>query len=293
MTATTSTTPSAHSAESTSRTLDGPEPLHVHEAGAGEALVLLHGSGPGVSAWSNFGSNFPFFADRYRTLAPDLPGFGASYVPNLDRPYHRIAADAVARMLDALGIERAHILGNSAGGSVAGRFAVDHADRVDRLVLMGPGGVGTPVLSPSPSEGIRRLLEFVADPTRDRLVAWLDTMVVDRSILTDELVEERLANALAPGALAWMRSFFSHISGRGPSRPVDPVPLWAEVSKITAPTLITWGRDDRVTPLENALLPLRQMKDVELHVFANCGHWAMIERRGEFQRVVHEFLTRA
>jgi pimeloyl-ACP methyl ester carboxylesterase len=287
----TSTVP-ALTAESTSRVIDGPEPIHLHESGTGPALVLLHGSGPGVSAWSNFGSNLTYFAASYRTLAPDLPGFGSSYVPALDRPYHGIAADAVVRMLDALDIERAHVLGNSAGGSVAGRFAVDHPDRVDRLVLMGPGGVGTPVLSPSPSEGIKRLLEFVADPTRERLVAWLDVMVVDRRILTEELIEERLDNALAPGALEWMRAFFSHISGRGPSRPVDPVPLWAQVSKIRARTLITWGRDDRVTPLENALLPLRQMKEVELHVFANCGHWAMIERRTEFQRVVHEFLSR-
>lgn len=278
--------------DSTSRTLEGDEPIHYHEAGEGLPLVLLHGSGPGVSAWSNFGSNLPYFARGFRTIAPDQPGFGRSYTPSFDRSYHRIAADALARLLDDLGIEKAHVLGNSAGGSVAGRFALDHADRLDRLVLMGPGGVGTNILGPTPSEGIKRLIEFTVDPTRERLVAWLKTMVVDQAILTDDLIDERLANAMAPGALDWMRGFFSHISGNGPARPVDPVPLWAEVSKITARTLITWGRDDRVTPLENALLPLRQMKDVELHVFANCGHWAMIERRVEFQRVVHEFLTR-
>lgn len=278
--------------DATSRMLEGDEPIHYHDAGSGPVLVLLHGSGPGVSAWSNFGSNYPFFASSYRTIAPDQPGFGRSYTPAFDRSYHRIASDALARLLDGLGIERAYVLGNSAGGSVAGRFALDHADRLARLVLMGPGGVGTPVLAPSPSEGIKRLIEFTQDPTRLRMIAWLRTMVVDQSILTDELIEERLRNALAPGALDWMRGFFSHISGSGTPRPVDPVPLWAEVSRITAPTLITWGRDDRVTPLENALLPLRQMKDVELHVFANCGHWAMIERREEFQRVVHEFLSR-
>lgn len=279
--------------ESTSRTVGGSEPIHYHEAGEGPALVLLHGSGPGVSAWSNFGTNLPFFADHYRAIAPDLPGFGATYTPKLDRSYHRIAADAVARLLDALGVARAHVFGNSAGGSVAARFALDYADRVDRLVLMGPGGVGTNVLSPSPSEGIKRLIEFTEDPTRERLVSWLHTMVSDPSFLTESLIEERMTNALAPGALEWMRSFFSHISGRGPSRPVDPVPLWAEAPRIAAPTLITWGRDDRVTPLECALLPLRQMAEVELHVFSRCGHWAMLERRAEFQRVVHEFLSRS
>lgn len=279
-------------ATATSRSLAGDGAIHYHEAGEGPALVLLHGSGPGVSAWSNFGGTLAAFADRFRVLAPDLPGFGRSATPELDRPYHRIASDAVLRLLDGLGIERAHVLGNSAGGSVAARFALDNPSRVDRLVLMGPGGVGTPVLGPSPSEGIKRLLEFTRDPTHDRLVAWLTTMVADPSFLTDELIAERMENAMAPGALEWMRRFFSHISGDGPPRPVDPVPLWAEVSKIAAPTLLTWGQDDRVNPVEAALLPLRQMRDVELHVFSRCGHWAMLERADEFNRVVGEFLTR-
>lgn len=279
--------------ETTSQMSGDDAPIHFHEAGDGPALVLLHGSGPGVSAWSNFGANLPFFSASFRTIAPDQPGFGRSYTPEFDRPYHRIAADAVARLLDDLGIDRAHVLGNSAGGSVAARFALDHSDRVDRLVLMGPGGVGINILGPTPSEGIKRLIEFISDPTRDRMVAWLMTMVADQALLTEELIDERMANALQPGALEWMRGFFSHISGSSTPRPVEPVPLWADAGKITAPTLLTWGRDDRVTPLENALLPLRQMRDVELHVFSNCGHWAMIERRDEFQRVVHEFLTRA
>jgi 4,5:9,10-diseco-3-hydroxy-5,9,17-trioxoandrosta-1(10),2-diene-4-oate hydrolase len=235
---------SARAADPVSAVLDGDGDgsIHYHEAGEGPALVLLHGSGPGVSAWSNFSGTLPAFAPTFRTIAPDLPGFGRSSVPAMDRPYHRIASDAVVRLLDGL--------------------------------------------------GIKRLIEFTRDPTRERIVAWLKTMVADQALITDELVEERMANALAPGALEWMRTFFSHVSGDGPARPVDPVPLWAEVSRITAPTLITWGREDRVTPLENALLPLRQMQDVELHVFANCGHWAMIERAEEFDRVVLEFLTR-
>jgi pimeloyl-ACP methyl ester carboxylesterase len=277
--------------ETTSRTLAGAEPLHYHEAGSGPALVLLHGSGPGVSGWSNFGASLQFFARRFRSLIPDQPGFGLSPAPAMDRPYHRISADAVVRLLDELGVERAHVLGNSMGGSVAARFALDHPDRLDRLVLMGPGGVGAGILAPSPSEGLKRLVEFTAEPTRDRLVAWLRTMVSDQATVTEELIDERLRNALAPGALEWMRLFFSHVSGNS-RRPMEDLPLWAEVRRIAAPTLLAWGRDDRVTPLEMALLPLRQMRDVELHVFSGCGHWAMIERREEFQRVVAEFLAR-
>lgn len=277
--------------EGTRRTFDGPTPLSYHIAGEGEAFVMLHGSGPGVSGWGNFGANLPLFSQHFRTIIPDQPGFGASPRPEMDRPYHRISSDAVAALLDELGIEKAHVLGNSMGGSVAARFALDHPDRLGKLVLMGPGGVGAAILSPSPPEGLGRLVEFAQDPTREKLVAWMKTMVSDKAFITEELIEERWRNATEPGAIEWLRLFFSHVGGKS-KRPTEEIPLWAQVPKIAAPTLITWGRDDRVTPLEMAWLPLRQMREVELHVFSGCGHWAMTEKREQFERVVLEFLTR-
>ncbi|MEA3183805.1 MAG: hypothetical protein QOJ74_282, partial [Ilumatobacteraceae bacterium] len=154
---------------------------------------------------------------------------------------------------------------------------------------MGGGGLGVNLLSPSPSEGIRRLVDFNKTPTRERLIEWLESMVADPEILTDELIDERYENTMKPGAMEWSRTFRGHrLSGKS-----DPeVPLWARSSRIKHRTLLTWGRDDRVVPLEHALVPLRQMPDVELHVFPRCGHWAMIERKDEFERVVIEFLTR-
>lgn len=273
--------------EATSRFVEGGCRLHYHEAGEGPALVLLHGSGPGVSGWSNFRANFPVFAERFRTVVWDMPGFGRSERPPLDRAYPRVAADHLLQLLDALSIERAHLLGNSMGGYVAFEFALAHPDRVDRLVGMGPGGLAVNVLGPEQSEGARRLGEFMMAPSKQTMKAWVDTMVANRQVVDDELIEERLANALAPGALESAIAIFMSL-GQHP----EPVPLWARVGAIKAPTLITWGRDDRMLPVEGALFGFRQMPNAELHVFSKCGHWAQVERKDEFERLVIDFLTR-
>ena len=273
--------------EATSRFLEGEYRLHYHEAGRGPALVLLHGSGPGVSGWSNFRGNFPVFADRFRTVIMDMPGFGRSERPPLDRAYPRVAADHVLRLLDGLGIEKAHLLGNSMGGYVAFEFALAYPERVDRLVGMGPGGLAANILGPDPSEGARRRADFMMAPSKAAMEAWVDTMVANKAVVDDQLIEERLAHALAPGALESAMAIFASL-GQHP----EPVPLYARVKAIKAPTLITWGRDDRMLPVEQALFGFRQMPNAELHLFSKCGHWAQVERKDDFERLVTEFLTR-
>lgn len=277
--------------DATSRT--SSKGLHHHRAGSGEPLVLLHGSGPGVSGWLNFGENLPVLAEHFDVIIVDQPGFGRSTAPTVDRPYGDIAADAVVDLLDELGVERFHLLGNSMGAATASRIVLEHPQRVDRLVFMGPGGIGINVMGPRPTEGFKRMIEFSRAPDRERLVAWLRTMVFDQSIVTDELIDARWEIATAPGALEWFATFLApHASKEGMAERRDPVPLWARTGSITNPTLITWGRDDRVVPMETGLLPLQQMPNAELHVFGSCGHWPQIERKREFERVVVEFLTR-
>lgn len=280
----------SHTADATSRwvTADGLK-LRYHEAGSGPPLVLLHGSGPGVSGWANFGGNLPALARRFRCLILDQPGFGGSERPErYERNYLRIAADAVIGLLDELNLPKAHLLGNSMGGAVAVRVALDHGDRVDRLVLMAPGGVGVNVLGPEPSEGIRRLLEFNADPTRERVVAWLRTMVFDERILTDELVGDRLAAATHPGATEAIRDAYATFYDPALA---EPTPLWAQVRALSHEVLMLWGKDDRVTPVEGALLPARQLRNADLRIFARCGHWVQVERRAAFERSVADFLA--
>ncbi|MFT4230877.1 MAG: alpha/beta fold hydrolase, partial [Microbacterium sp.] len=141
-----------------------------HDAGEGDALLLLHGSGPGVSAWSNFRGNIPVFAERFRVLAPDMPGFGGSDLPELDEYYPTLAARRILDFLDGLGVERTFVIGNSMGGAVASELAALAPERVRRQAIMGSGGLSVSLFGPDPSEGIQRLLEFMGDPTRDRLV---------------------------------------------------------------------------------------------------------------------------
>ena len=273
--------------EATSKYLEGDYRIHYHEAGEGPALVLLHGSGPGVSGWSNFRGNFPVFAGQFRTVVMDMPGFGKSERPELDRAYPRVAADGLARLLDGIGIEKASLLGNSMGGYVALEFALAYPERVDRMVLMGPGGLAVNILGPDPSEGARRLGDFMMAPSKAAMEAWVDTMVANKAVVDDELIEERLANAMAPGALEYAIAIFSSL-GQHP----EPVPMWARLKAIKARTLITWGRDDRMLPVEGAFMGFRQLPNAELHIFSKCGHWAQVERKDEFERLVIEFLTR-
>ncbi|MFC1437263.1 alpha/beta fold hydrolase [Streptacidiphilus sp. N1-10] len=276
--------------DATSRTVDTPRgPLHYHEAGDGPPLLLLHGSGPGVSGWANFGANLPVFAAHFRTLVLDFPGFGKSY-PSEGNPMFA-ALPAALDFLDALSLDAVPVVGNSMGGNVAARLAAGQPDRVSRLVTI--GGVGLPLFSAAPPEGIKLLVQFVQEPTRERLQAWMESMVYDTAILTDEFVEMRWKAASAPDALADLGRLFN----AGSLAAMRDVRTGAAdqarmLTSIQAPTLLTIGRDDRVTPLDNALLPMRLIPRCELHVFHDCGHWAMMERKNEFEDVVLSYLLR-
>ena len=131
--------------------------LHYEEAGSGPVVVLLHGGGPGASGMANFRRNLPPFAERFRTLVIDQPGYGKSDKPPVTGNYFTFAADALAGLLDELGIERVHLVGNSLGGGTAVRFALRFPARAGRLALMGPGGLSLNVFAPDPTEGVKRL----------------------------------------------------------------------------------------------------------------------------------------
>ncbi|MEC7916555.1 MAG: alpha/beta fold hydrolase [Actinomycetota bacterium] len=274
-----------YSYDETSRTLEADYQLHYHEAGEGPALILLHGSGPGVTGWTNFGANLPVFAEHFRTIILDMPGFGGSGSPEYDQQYPQVAADAVAKFMEGIGLDSAHLLGNSMGGNVASHVALNYPDRVQRMVMMGPGGLAVNVFGPSPNEGTKRLIEFMGDPSRERMIAWVETMVSDQALVTDELIDVRMENAMKPGVMESTRAIFGTFF-----KFPDPTPLWSRAHEIKHPTLITWGRDDRMLPFEGALFPFRQMPNADLHVFSNCGHWAQVERKDDFERVVIDYL---
>ncbi|WP_410872640.1 alpha/beta fold hydrolase [Nocardia sp. A7] len=265
--------------------------LRYHEAGEGPPLLLLHGSGPGVTGWRNFRGNLAAFTDRFRCLVLEFPGFGVSD----DFGGHPMvtALDAVGRFVDALGLDSVDIIGNSMGGGVALNYAIAHPERVGKLATI--GGIGRNLFSPGPGEGIKLLQEFTEEPTRERLIQWLHSMVYDPAMVTEELIEERWTQATDPATLDSARRMYSKAAFAMMIKAMeasDAPPPWAMLHKVKAPTLITWGRDDRVSPLDMALIPMRTIPRAELHVFPNCGHWAMIERKNEFESAVLAFLTR-
>ncbi|MFI7667664.1 alpha/beta fold hydrolase [Nocardia sp. NPDC049526] len=264
--------------------------FNYHEVGEGEPLILLHGSGPGVSAWSNFQHNLPVFGEQFRVIAPDLPGFGGSALPELDQIYPVVAAKRIARLMDHLGIDSAVFIGNSMGGAVVAELAALHPERVRRMAIMGSGGLSVGIFQADPSEGFQRLFEFLGDPTRDRMIAWIKAMVFNPALITDELVDERMRNATAEGVIDRMKAIFGSMFN--PQLRQTYTPLWTKAATITTPTLMLWGRDDRMLPYDQAHFANRWLPDVELHTFARCGHWVQIERKSDFERVAIEFLTR-
>ncbi|MEI5676234.1 MULTISPECIES: 4,5:9,10-diseco-3-hydroxy-5,9,17-trioxoandrosta-1(10),2-diene-4-oate hydrolase [unclassified Nocardioides] len=267
--------------------------LNYYEAGESAEgalpLLMLHGGGPGASAWSNFGRALPHFASRFRTLLVDQPGFGGSDKPPVVGNFYRHAADHVVALMDELGIERVHLLGNSLGGGTAMRLALTYPDRVGRLILMGPGGLSLNLFHADPTEGVQRLMDFGANPSREALRAFISTMVVNQELVTDELVEERFADATAPGAQEAMRSM--GLSFWNPETAEDGM-LWREAHRLRKHTLLTWGREDRVNPLDGAFAALKLIPKAQLHVFPNCGHWAQIEAAEEFAEISTAFLAR-
>lgn len=272
-----------------SRVAAGSVELLVHEVGDGAPLVLLHGGGPGASALGNFRGNIQALSEHFRVIAVDMPGYGGSDKPTYDEPYQRFAATAVRAALSELGIGRANFLGNSLGGGVSVHIAVMFPDLVSKLVLIGAAGAAPSFIVPSPSEGTRHLTGFYAPPgpTPERMEAFMKVMLYDQSLVNEEMVAQRFAESIDPEVREGVGRVYAALGG-GAS--VTGEEIWKRVPEVFQPTLLVWGRDDRMLPLDGALYMLSRMPDVQLHVFSKCGHWAQVEHRDAFNRLVVDFL---
>jgi 4,5:9,10-diseco-3-hydroxy-5,9,17-trioxoandrosta-1(10),2-diene-4-oate hydrolase len=285
--------------ESTSRFVDVAEmSIHYNDvdvAGTGKTLVMIHGGGPGASSWTSFKQNVPAYAGDYRVLLLDLPGYGRSRNVVIEGGMFTFYASVVRGFLDALGIERATFLGNSLGGGVSFKTALENPDRVERLALIAPAGASVPIFSPPglPPEDIKLTMELYADPSHDTMAAFLRKMTLAQDVITPDVVEERLEILEFQGDdRAKLLSLIERGAreGKNPLTPDHMEELWRDAERVAQPTLLMWGRDDKVVPLDAALHLLKHMPDVQLHVFANCGHWAHRERQREFDAVVRAFL---
>lgn len=252
------------------------------EAGSGEPVIMLHGSGPGVSGLANWQHNIGPLSQRFRALAPDIVGFGATERPD-DIIYSlRTWTDHVWAFLDAHDIKSAAVVGNSLGGRIALQMATDRPDRITKMVLMGTPGVGM-----TPTDGLAALRAY--EPSHDAMRELLRTyFAVDPTMITDELVAIRHEASIADGVFEAYRAMFFDPKHAGSELAITE----SEVRAITTPTLLVHGREDKVVPVEVSVTMMRLLPEADLHVFSACGHWTQIERAGEFSALVADYLGR-
>jgi 2-hydroxy-6-oxonona-2,4-dienedioate hydrolase/4,5:9,10-diseco-3-hydroxy-5,9,17-trioxoandrosta-1(10),2-diene-4-oate hydrolase len=271
-------------AETTSRYVQaGDVRIHYHEAGSGPVLLCIHGGAPGAFGWGNFGQNLPAFSRNFRTLIVDLPGYGKSDKPQVAGGRSTFYAETFRAMLSALGIERAHVLGMATGAAAAMKLAIDHPNVVDRLILVSAAG-GLPLFTPSPSPGAKVISQYYqgGGPSREKMRAYLEMIMFDSGLVTEELVDERYRSSIDPD--------FMENSPEGRGRPPKSEPIWRDLDKIRAKTLVVWGRDNVVQGYDNSLFLLNQIPDAEVHLYSHTGLWVPYERRAEFERLVAMFL---
>lgn len=253
---------------------------YLHDAGEGAPVLLLHGSGPGVSAWANWRIVMPELAQAFRVVAPDQLGFGATAAP-ADGRYGRAAWTRHAlAVLDELAIDRVDIVGNSMGGAIALSVAAARPRLVGRLVLMGTCGVPLEL-----TPGLDQVWGYRPDRTRMREL--IELFAYDDSIATEELVELRYRQSADAQARASYEAMFPAPRQRW----LDDLALNdAELRAVDHPTLLVHGREDEVIPFSASLSALDRLADAELHAFGNCGHWVQIEQADRFVDVVVDFL---
>lgn len=280
------------STEATSRLVSTPRgQLNIAEAGQGPVFVMLHGGGPGASGLANYHQNLAALTPNFRVVLPDQPGFGGSYRPSAadlqEQSITQLTVDALIAAFDELGIETFHLLGNSLGGAAAIALAQQHPQRVDKLVLMAPGGGWLP-FGPTPTEGQKEMFRYYngGGPSEKKMANFIRVMVADHKKFGAEVVKARYEASLDDSHIEFYHRLNASFAAR---HGMDP--LWRELHRVKAPTLLLWGRDDRTITLEGAQLMLKYIRDVQLHVFGNCGHWVQLERQAEFERLVTDFLS--
>ena len=253
---------------------------NVHDSGTGSPVMLIHGSGPGVTAWANWRLNLPVLAQTHRVIAPDCVGFGYTERPEGIRYNRETWSRHLIGVLDALDLARVDIVGNSFGGSMALALAVHHPERVRRLVLMGSTGIEFDL-----TPGLDAVWGY--EPSLENMRGLLDVFAYDRRLVTDELAELRYKAAARPGISEAFASMFPAPRQRWIAALATDEKL---IAKIEHRTLVVHGRDDKVIPLTNAERLLRLIPDAELHVFGRSGHWTQIEHKDRFNRLVSDFL---
>ena len=253
---------------------------NYHDQGEGVPVLLLHGSGPGVSAWANWRLTLPALAGSRRVIAPDVVGFGFTERPEgIEYTPEQWVRHAVG-FLDALGLDQVDLVGNSFGGGLALRLAQEHPERVRKLVLMGAVSLSFPL-----TEGLDRVWGY--EPSPENMRALIELFAYDQSMASDDLAELRHRASTRPGVQEAYAAMFPAPRQRW----VDMLASSeAALAALPNETLIVHGRDDRVIPVEVSERAFRLIDRAQLHLFGRCGHWVQIEHARRFNALLADFL---
>lgn len=247
-------------------------------------LVLIHGSGPGVTGFANWNGVLPVLSQHFRCLAPDMVGFGYTDVPDDVTDFTLdFWVDHIVGFLDALGIDRASFIGNSFGGGLSLALAARHPNRVDRFVLMGAAG-----LTFEMSAGLEAVWGY--EPSEANMRTLMETFAYNPALVTDAIALSRHNASIRPGSHEAYSRLFPEPRQEKLDRLATPE---ADIRAIEARALIVHGREDVIVPVDVAYRFSALLHHSELHVFGECGHWTQIEKKDRFLEVVVPFLTAA
>lgn len=258
--------------------------VHYHVAGAGEPVILVHGAGAGTTALSAFSSNLAVLAQDFQVFALDMPGWGESAAVEFSAPDQ---LEALVGFMDAAGIERAALVGHSLGGARVFDVAAAHPDRVTRLVLLAAPAPGSDIFTSSPTEGGRAVMQAYLDSTPEKMAAMLSAICYDPALSTPDLAARMSESARAHPEHA--TNFLTGIAKSGGAIFAADNP--AVAARVTAPTLIVHGRNDRVVSYEASLRYVSMIADSRLLLLNRCGHWPHVEHADDVNRAIASFVS--
>lgn len=256
---------------------------NYHDLGTGFPVLMIHGSGPGVTAYANWRLVMPELARARRVIAPDMAGFGFT-----DRPAGAVytinnwVTHAIG-LIDALNLQQVDLVGNSFGAALSLALAIRYPERVRRLVLMGAAGVRFP-LTPA----LDAIWGYT--PSSENMRKVMDWFAYDRELVNDELAQLRYEASIRPG----FQESYAAMFPAPRQRWIDALASEEEdIRALPHGTLVIHGREDQVLPMSNSVTLSQWISRSQLHVFGRCGHWTQIEHPKRFAQLVGNFLAEA
>jgi 4,5:9,10-diseco-3-hydroxy-5,9,17-trioxoandrosta-1(10),2-diene-4-oate hydrolase len=254
----------------------------------GTAVVLVHGLGGSIENWVH---NIDALAQHHRVYAMDLVGFGRTEKTPLTHDLN-VLGKFIDDFMKTQSVEKASLVGNSLGGGLVLRFAIDYPGKVEKLVLVDNAGMGRGVILDFKVASLPLIGELLTRPSRKGTARIWKKVVYDSSLVTERLVEEGYGLLTLPGAQkALLATVRAGINLRGQRADLIGL-LISKLGTITAPTLIFWGQQDRIMPLAHAHIAMKKIPNARLHIFDRCGHMPQLEHPEEFNKLVLDFLAK-